>query len=275
MNKNIHMKHDAALRQGLDQLAGGFEEIERLSRRRFLRNAFGAVTAGLLAAPLLRWPVLAKEVNMNAVKTGVFVFPRLEFAVLDNTPDRWDIGPTGDVVLRRKLRELTNINVSDEPKVVRLADMEDMYNYPFVFMTSEGFFELSKQEEKNLREFLERGGFILADDCVFNTKEDRFFQTYVALVSRLFPANPMRDIPLDHEIFQCYYQFKNGCPHMQGMRHAPSNAMGLFESGTDRLLTFATPGDIHCGWMCRYWEMAKNMEAIKMGVNVVIYALSH
>ena len=40
-------------------------------------------------------------------------------------------------------------------------------------------------------------------------------------------------------------------------------------------MTLATPGDLHCGWTCMFWPMEKNMEAIKMGVNIVIYFLSH
>ena len=40
-------------------------------------------------------------------------------------------------------------------------------------------------------------------------------------------------------------------------------------------LTVATPGDLHCGWMCEYFGGAKDLLAIKMGINVIIYFLSH
>ena len=39
--------------------------------------------------------------------------------------------------------------------------------------------------------------------------------------------------------------------------------------------TVVTPGDLHCGWMSRYWAPEKNMEAIKMGINVLMYYLTH
>ena len=149
-------------------------------------------------------------------RTGQFVFPRLQFSVYDETVDIWNIGPIGDVNLRHKLQELTNINVSQEPRVVRLGDFDDMCRNPFIFMTSEGYFKLTAVEEKNLREFLERGGFILADDCVYVTKGDRFFLCYRDLINKLYPDNPMRKIPYDHEIFHCYFDFPNGAPHCQG-----------------------------------------------------------
>jgi hypothetical protein len=64
---------------------------------------------------------------------------------------------------------------------------------------------------------------------------------------------------------------------MQGvhMHEGKPGAWGLFEPGTGRIMAYLDPGDLHCGWMCRYWPMDKNLQAIKMGINVLIYFLSH
>lgn len=259
------------------ELRAAAAEIDRLSRRRFLQaGALAFLGAWLPFRPARadgKAPARGRA-GANAVETGLFVFPRLQFTVTDNTPDRWDIGPIGDVNLKAKLGELTNINISQEPKIVRLGDFDDMVRHPFVFMTSEGDFDLPANERRNLREYLERGGFVLADDCVYNGR-DIFFQCYRQHIDGLFPDNPMREIPLDHEIFHCYYDFPKGSPHMQGKRIGESNAYGLFERGTGRLMTFATPGDLHCGWMCQFFSHEKNMESIKMGINIIIYFLSH
>ena len=235
----------------------------------------------------------------TTVKTGELFFPRLKFHVRDRKMDIWDVGPSGDVILRRKLTELTNINVSQEPVVVELDDLDKMSKYPYVFMTSESEFDLQSKHAENLREFLLRGGFIHADDCChpnvkggilrsdmggenfdFKVREgqkagpdgDRFFMDYVRIINQLFPDNPMRRIPDNHEIYRCYFNFPKGCPVMQGVDHG---AWGLFEKGTGRLMTIATPGDLHCGWMSRYWSPEKNLESIKMGINVLMYYLTH
>lgn len=253
---------------------------DALSRRGFL-GAGGKALAGLAGASALLSALpgalaattkpATKPVSA-AVKTGQFVFPRLQFTVYDETVDLWNVSPIGDVNLRRKLAALTNINVSQDPKVVHLADFDEMCRFPFVFMTSEGYFKLPENEEKNLREFLERGGFIMADDCVYHGKEDRFFRFYVDLINKLFPGNPMRKIPLDHEIFHCYFDLPNGAPHCQG---TPHGAYGLFEPKTGRLMTVCTPGDIHCGWCYRWFTPEKNDQAIQMGINEIIYFLTH
>ena len=177
-----------------EQIAGGIERIGRLlSRRELLGRGLKAAAGAALAGRGALLPAPAR--GDEAVKTGQFVFPRLQFSVYDKTPDIWNVGPIGDVNLRKKLQELTNINVSQEPRVVHLGDFDDMCRNPFVFMTSEGYFKLPENEEKNLREFLERGGFIHADDCVYARNEDRFFRFYVELMGKLFPDNPMRQDP--------------------------------------------------------------------------------
>lgn len=290
----IHRKKDLlAGREGY-KLAGAMERIRNLSRRDMLKG--GAVAfAGMLAGSFVNLfgpvrDVLADE----AVKTGQFVFPRLKFAVNDGTGDIWNTGPIGDATLRQHLKKLTNINASEEAKVVRLSDFDDLCQNPFVFMTSQGHFKLDDSEEKNLREFLERGGFVHADDCVFPAAKgqiiptdlpdgvlkpraagtpdiDRFFRDYVGMINRLFPDNPMRRVPADNEIYHVYYDFKE-CPHMQGVQHG---MFGLFEPKTARLMTICTSGDLHCGWMDQYWPHEKNLEAIKMGINIIIYVLSH
>lgn len=273
----IHRLDDRATGRQAEVLAGGIETIARLSRRRFLRSACAVGAAALCArtGASRAWgadaPAAAAGTRSKTVKTGQFVFPRLRFAVTDNTPDRWNVGPMGDVNLRRKLAELTNVNVSQEPQIVTLSDFDDMVRHPYVFMTSEGYFELTELEQQNMREFLERGCFIHADDCVYQG-EDRFFRTYNKWMEKMFPDNPMRKIPYDHELFHIYYDFPQGCPHMQGVPHG---AYGLFEPGTGRLMTVNTPGDLHCGWMCRFWAPEKNLEALKMGINIIIYFLSH
>jgi hypothetical protein len=237
-------------------------------------------------------------VKNEAVTTGEFFFPRLKFHVRDTKHDIWDVHPLGDANLRRRLKELTNINVSQDPVIVELDDLEKMSRYPYVFMTSETEFDLEPRHAENLREFLMRGGFIHADDCChpnvkgrvlesdlrenfeYKVREtqksgadgDRFFMDYCRIIGKLFPDNPMRRIPNDHEIYNCYFKFAKGCPVMQGVDHG---AWGLFEKGTGRLMTVATPGDLHCGWMNRYWAPEKTLEATRMGINVLMYYLTH
>lgn len=270
-------------------------------RRGFLRKSAvmlgGAAFAGALGGMFSKLHA-DDDTKNETVKTGELFFPRLKFHVRDRRLDIWNSGPSGDAILRRKLVELTNVNASPEPVVVELEDLEKMARYPYVFMTSESEFDLEPKQADNLREFLVRGGFVHADDCChpnakdrryksdlgenfeFKDREsgktgidgDRFFMDYCRIINSLFPDNPVRRIPDNHEIYRCYFNFPKGCPFMQGVDHG---AWGLFEKGTGRLMTVATPGDLHCGWMSIYFGAMRDMEAIKMGINVLMYYLTH
>jgi hypothetical protein len=243
-----------------------------------LRSASGQTTArSAHGAEVSSAPASGPAATMpgkppKAVKTGTFYFPRLLFHVKDETGDQWNTDPVGDAILRQRLIQLTNINASPDPVVVKLADLDSMCRYPFVFATSEGYFDLPANETKNLKEFLLRGGFVHADDCVLGKTGDRFFRDYVKMINNLFPENPMKRIPNDHELYNIYFNFPDGCPHLQGIPHG---AFGLFEKGTGRIMTICTPGDLHCGWMCRFFKPDENEAALRMGINIVIYYLTH
>ena len=246
-----------------------------LSRREFIKAAAAGAVAlaggGLLGGPLVSASAAAKD-SPSTVTTGTFYFPRLMFHVRDGTGHHWGAGPGGDVILRKRLRQLTNVNASQDPVVVKLSDLDNMCRYPFVFATSEGHFDLPANEERNLKKFLVRGGFVHADDCVLNTWGDRFFRSYLKIVNKLFPDNPMREVPKEHEIYHCYFDFPDGAPQI---RQARNLSYGLFEKGTGRIMTYATAGDLHCGWTCVYFPKDRNEAAIRMGINIIIYYLTH
>ncbi len=67
------------------------------------------------------------------------------------------------------LHELTGIRVSPKAyKIVRL-ESDEIFKYPFLYLSEPGFMVLTEKEIKNLGEYIRRGGFIMADD--FRTKE--------------------------------------------------------------------------------------------------------
>jgi hypothetical protein len=212
-------------------------------------------------------PTTAPARGPKAVKTGTFYFPRMMFHVKDETGDWWNVYPVADVRLRKRLTELTNINASQDPVVIQLSDLDKMCRYPFIFATSEGYFDIPKDEQKNLKEYLLRGGFIHADDCVHHSAKgkttpsdlvngvfkprqrgdkidgDRFFSDHLKNLQELLPEHSVVKLPNDHELYHCYFDFPDGCPHLQGVNHG---GWGLIEKGTGRIMSLATPGDLHC-----------------------------
>ena len=60
--------------------------------------------------------------------------------------------------------QVTGVRTNVESfEVVRL-DSKDLFKYPFLYFSEPGFMDMTEKEEKNLREYFNRGGFAMFDD---------------------------------------------------------------------------------------------------------------
>ena len=75
--------------------------------------------------------------------------------------------PNGDLNLIDSIREQKlHANVEKRWNVAEIAKLDTMVPFPFLFMHSEMGPELDDTARANLREYLLRGGFLFAEDCV-------------------------------------------------------------------------------------------------------------
>ena len=93
--------------------------------------------------------------------------------------------------------EGSSISTSRRFHAVKLAS-EEMYNYPMVIMTGEGAFQLTDGERNNLRQYIERGGFLLASAGCSSSEWDRSFRSEMSMV---FAEYPMTPLGMEHPIF--------------------------------------------------------------------------
>src|SRR5947207_1046540 len=95
----------------------------------------------------------------------------------------------------------TSINTARKFKPVKLAEKE-AFRFPFAVMTGEGGFTLTDDERKNLKLYLEKGGFLLASaGC--SSKE--WGESFTREMQTLFPERKLADVPMDHPIFRTVY----------------------------------------------------------------------
>ena len=181
----------------------------------------------------------------------------------------WYANPTALPNLLSALRERTEIEVAERPLTVALDD-EELYLYPILHMTGHGKISLSDQEAANLRTYLERGGFLWADD---NYGMDRSFR---AEMRKVFPDGQLVELPFDHGIYHSFYEFADGLPKIHEHDGGPPHGYGIFHDG--RLVVFYSFNtDIGDGMEdaeVHHDLPEKHEAALRMGVNVVVYALS-
>ncbi len=191
--------------------------------------------------------------------------------------------PTAEENFMRGLRNWTALNVADKAVSLSLLDTE-FFRYPFAYMVEVGYMALTQAEADSLGEWLLRGGFLMVDD--FHGPFE--WQNFIEQMRMVFPERHIVDIPLDHPIFHCFYDFEhlrqipglgsvlNGRTHEKGGIN--QRCMGIFDDSGRLMVLVIRNMDMGDAWEHtgdpRYPpEFAA--EAYKLGINFVIYALTH
>ncbi len=180
----------------------------------------------------------------------------------------WYNDPDAIPNLATEINARTNIKVSTDEAQVSLLD-EKLYQYPFLFMTGHGNVSFSDQEVMRLRQYLEAGGFLYADD---DYGMDAAFRREMA---RVFPNSQLVELDFDHPIYHQVYRFPNGLPKIHEHEEGPPRGYGVFVGG--RMVVFYTFNtNISDGWTTAHNDPPEVREqAFRVGVNIVSYFLTN
>lgn len=180
----------------------------------------------------------------------------------------WYANPSSLPNLLANIVERTSLPISQELKVVKLADPA-LGDHPYLYMTGHGNVSFSDEEREALRNHLVSGGFLHADD---NYGMDESFRREMELV---FPENDLVEIPKEHPVFHTMYEFPDGLPKVHEHDGNAPQAYGIFHEG--RLLVFYSfESDLGDGWEnAEVHDDAPEIRelAIQMGVNLYLYVL--
>jgi len=198
--------------------------------------------------------------------TGLFTIARLHY----NGGGDWYSNPSSLPNLLRFLRENTNVPVSPEPVSVRVTDPE-LFRYPYLYMNGHGNVRFSPREVEILRNYLLSGGFLHADD---NYGMDRSFRREIR---RIFPEKELVELPFEHPIYHVYYDFPAGPPKVHEHDGKPPQGLAIVHQG--RVVVYYTyESDLGDGWedpQVHNDPPEVRLAALRMGVNIIIYALTH
>jgi hypothetical protein len=166
----------------------------------------------------------------------------------------------------QRAEEKSSISTSRRFHATRL-NSDEMFNFPLVVMTGEGGFKLSDQERKNLRDYVMRGGFLLASAGCSSSSWDRSFRKEMTAV---FPKHALKKIDMKHPVFHLVYEVntlktKHGRPRPLEAIHF-GGRMGVLYSSDGLNDTSHAKGCCCCGGN-------EITNAIEINVNVLAYAL--
>jgi hypothetical protein len=168
---------------------------------------------------------------------GRFQFCRVAFASGGGFGSSWSVDyPRADINLSIRLSELTKTTISrnrnDDPNhlLVRLTDPE-MFRCPFIMMTEVGSAFFRPDEAARLREYLQKGGFLWADDFWGTDAWDWWEEQLREVLPR--GDYPIVDLdPASHPLFRSQF-FMKAAPQIASINHWYSSGGGTSERGAD------------------------------------------
>jgi hypothetical protein len=235
-------------------------------------------------------------------KKDAFTFARLQYVARYDLyeegkaekENRWLIDfPLSDLDLSYRLHQMTSLHVDPDGRTVKLTDT-NLSEYPFIYVVEPGRGVLADNELPILRKYLFNGGFLMFDD--FWGKHE--WDSFAAEMERLFPASAypnqkMTDIADNHPIFSAVFPLKEkpqvpgiphfvrrGADHERGFEGAEVHYRGIFDD-KGRLIVIACHNtDLGDGWEREgeneeYFRQFSEPKAFPMGINIIVYAMTH
>jgi len=155
------------------------------------------------------------------------------------------------------------IEVSVKPSESKLFD------YPFIFATGHGNISFTNKEASNLRDFLDRGGFLLVDD------DYGLDESFRKEFKKIFPEKELVELPASHLLFNCYFKFPSGIPKTHKHDDKRPQAFAVFDDAGRLQLLYLYESNITDGWSNAHEDPVDiREEALKMGANIFYYLLT-
>ena len=188
----------------------------------------------------------------------------------------WKTRHVGISVLLHTFNQRTDVPVKFKVREMRLAN-PDIFNAPLLYLTGHEHFSLSKKEILQLRQYLQNGGFLLAEACCGRKGFDLAFRQ---LMQKTLPGKPLQPATQTSTL----YQF----PHaITTLSVTPTLARDLGKTAMPPMLEGITiDGNIAVVYsrlgLAGGWEMCQSPYArgygdvgcVKLGHNILMYGMT-
>ena len=194
--------------------------------------------------------------------------------------------PEAEIHFSQGIRRLTRIDTGDE-RHLPLTD-DRIYDYPWIYATQVGYWDLRDNETRRLREYLLRGGFLVVDD--FYGPQD--WAVFRESMERTLPGRPIVDIAEDDRLMNVLYSIRQRV-QIPGLRHlragpggrieiqpqaSPPYWRAIYDDNGRMVVAVNFNMDVGDAWehadMPEYPEAMTTL-AYRFGINYIIYSMTH
>lgn len=184
--------------------------------------------------------------------------------------------------LTQGLKRLTRVDVQaveyngDGGRLITLTDNR-VFDYPWLYAVEVGQWYLSNEEAMLLREYLDRGGFLMVDDFWGEYE----WMTFVESMKRVYPDRPIVDLPEDHEIMHIHYELdqRTQIPGSNGQRPGTSpHWRAIYDDAGRIVVAINFNMDMGDAWEHAddpWYPQPMTAMAYRFAVNYLIYSMTH
>jgi hypothetical protein len=195
--------------------------------------------------------------------------------------------PYGDSMFPTIVAEVSNIRTSDSAYQIVDIDSNDLFKYPFAYICEVGYLSLNAKDVINLREYLDRGGFLLVDDLrtaaissqTLTGPEDDIGH-FAREMKKVYPDRDFVRLDLSDPIFHTFYNTKSLDmePPYRFPGQRPVEFLGLRDEHGNLQMIIDNNNDIS-----EFWEWLNEGKrslhdastSLEFGINDLMYAMTH
>jgi hypothetical protein len=188
--------------------------------------------------------------------------------------------PTAEENLMKIMNELSNFRPHIGEDNAFALDDPELCRYPILYMTEAGYWSMTDEDAKGLRAYLLKGGFAIFDDF-----RDDFrgagWEIFEDNMRRVLPEAHILDMDPKHPIFHSFFEINSFDIIPQYYDRGQPILRGIFEDNnpSKRLLAIINFNTD----VANFWEFSatgfrpidESNQAYKLGVNYIIYGLTH
>jgi len=219
-------------------------------------------------------------VEGNPSYDGRLTFVRLRYpgygGMTNEGPGWMHDYPTAERHLLKIMSEMSDLRPrTDSSSVIDFGDPELM-KYPIAYFSEPGYWQPTDEDVKNIHDYLLKGGFIIIDDF----RQQHWFNLQDQM-KRVLPDAQWLPVQPGSAVWDSFFRIEENDLMQPGIYGPPVQYLGIFEDNdpNKRLMVIANyNNDVGDAWQWSdqgFLPVDLTQEAYKLGVNYVMYALTH
>ena len=230
------------------------------------------------------------QILPNTPYDGRFTFVRVNYETAPGGywaggRPSWAHGyPLAERNLMKIMNEVSYLGAHDEEINTLALDDPELSKYPLAYIIEVGWWTLTDREAAALRAYILKGGFVIVDDFKmpgWRGIPGGGWEPFAENMKRVLPEARFFEMQASHPIFHAFFEINQLDNFPQAYNSGQPIFRGVFEDNDQSkrlqmIVNYNTDVSQYWEWSGRgFRPFDQTNEAYKLGVNYLIYGLTH